>query len=171
MVCDGRRVFRDCDEERLARLYGRRIRRQRHGAALLLVPGRPRRRRSRPARVKILLRAGAASAVRGVVAAAINAKVDFGRRHAVSCRRRRGPRRAATTRRCRRARPVQPPVVLHPATREPTWFCNVHSHSPSCARSRSDQTPRFEDGASRINKSDMRYGDDGSIAEGDLDHL
>merc|ERR1712118_451859 len=30
---------------------------------------------------------------------------------------------------------------------------------------------KFEDGASRINKSDMYYGDDWSIADGDLDHL
>ena len=25
--------------------------------------------------------------------------------------------------------PSQPPIVVHPVTGEPTWFCNVHSHS------------------------------------------
>merc|ERR1719407_126957 len=69
--------------------------------------------------------------------------------------------------------PVQPPVVLHPATGEPTWFCNVHSHSSVLRKKRESiyGAEKFEDGASRINKSDMYYGDDGSIAEGDLDHL
>ncbi len=68
---------------------------------------------------------------------------------------------------------MQPPVVLHPATGEPTWFCNVHSHSSVLRKKRESiyGAEKFEDGASRINKSDMYYGDDGSIAEGDLDHL
>lgn len=56
--------------------------------------------------------------------------------------------------------PVQPPVVEHPVSGEPTWFCNVHSHS-SVLRKQREQlygAERFESGASQINKSDMYYG-------------
>ena len=65
MVCDGRRVFRDCDEELLARLYGRRIR-----YSVMELPffsfldGLPEEVAAGP--VKIPLRAGAASAVASV---------------------------------------------------------------------------------------------------------
>ena len=120
--------------------------------------------------VKIPLRAGAASAVRGVVAAAINAKVDFD----VDMQWLDDEASAYGDDKTLQARaPVQPPVVLHPATGEPTWFCNVHSHSSVLRKKRESiyGAEKFEDGASRINKSDMYYGDDGSIAEGDLDHL
>jgi hypothetical protein len=169
MVCDGRRVFRDCDEELLARLYGRRIR-----YSVMELPffsfldGLPEEVAAGP--VKIPLRAGAASAVRGVVAAAINAKVDFD----VDMQWLDDEASAYGDDKTLQARaPVQPPVVLHPATGEPTWFCNVHSHSSVLRKKRESiyGAEKFEDGASRINKSDMYYGDDGSIAEGDLDHL
>merc|ERR1719235_2107911 len=60
MVCDGRRVFRDCVKEL---------------PFFSFLDGLPEEVAAGP--VKIPLRAGAASAVRGVVAAAINAKVDF----------------------------------------------------------------------------------------------
>ena len=69
--------------------------------------------------------------------------------------------------------PVQPPVVLHPATGEPTWFCNVHSHSSVLRKKRESiyGAEKFEDGASRINKSDMYYGDDSDLDEADLAHM
>lgn len=56
--------------------------------------------------------------------------------------------------------PVQPPVVQHPVSGEPTWFCNVHSHSSLLRKQREGLygAERFESGASQINKSDMYYG-------------
>lgn len=61
--------------------------------------------------------------VKGLVSAAINAKVDFevellwgeGGYDNVKMLQARAPR--------------QPPIVVHPVTGDPTWFCNVHSHS------------------------------------------
>ncbi|KAH8054456.1 TauD/TfdA-like taurine catabolism dioxygenase [Aureococcus anophagefferens] len=69
--------------------------------------------------------------------------------------------------------PVQPPAVLHPKTGEPTWFCNVHSHSAKLRKSREKiyGEELFTDGASQINKSDMYYGDDSDLDEADLAHM
>merc|ERR1712176_1440931 len=69
--------------------------------------------------------------------------------------------------------PKQPPVVLHPVTGDPTWFCNVHSHSSKLRKDRESiyGAERFEDGASRINKSDMFYGDDTELTAHELKHL
>ena len=69
--------------------------------------------------------------------------------------------------------PVQPPAVRHPDSGEPTWFCNVHSHSSKLRRDREEVygKERFESGASRINKSDMFYGDDAVISDDDLETL
>ena len=57
--------------------------------------------------------------------------------------------------------------------KEATWFCNVHSHSSKLRKEREAiyGAEKFEDGASRINKSDMFYGDDGDISDSDLKHL
>ena len=43
------------------------------------------------------------------------------------------------------------------------FFVTVLAHSYGAER--------FEDGASQINKSDMFYGDDGDISDGDLEHM
>jgi len=69
--------------------------------------------------------------------------------------------------------PSQPPVVQHPTTGEPTWFCNVHSHSSKLRKDREAiyGAEKFEDGASQINKSDMFFGDDGEIDHEDLKHI
>mmetsp|Transcript_24278 Transcript_24278/g.74848 ORF Transcript_24278/g.74848 Transcript_24278/m.74848 type:complete len:267 (-) Transcript_24278:45-845(-) len=170
MVADGRRVFRDLDADLLDRLYGRSIR-----YSVMELPffsfldGLPEELEVGP--VTLAPRETASAAVRGLVSAAINAKVDFD----VSMQWLDDEEGAydddAKTLQARA--PVQPPVVLHPATGEPTWFCNVHSHSSVLRKKRESiyGAEKFEDGASRINKSDMYYGDDGAIAESDLDHL
>merc|ERR1712166_524755 len=63
--------------------------------------------------------------------------------------------------------PRQPPIEKHPVSGEPTWFCNVHSHSSKLRKNRESKfgAERFEDGASQINKSDMYFGDDGLISD------
>jgi len=169
MVCDGRRVFRDCDPELLQKLYNNQIR-----YSVMELPffsfldKIPEKVEVGP--VEVPLREGASSAVRGFVAAAINAKVDFD----VDMQWLDDETSAYGDDKTLQARaPVQPPVVLHPETGEPTWFCNVHSHSSVLRKKREDiyGAEKFEDGASRINKSDMYYGDDAKIDEQDLDHM
>ena len=115
--------------------------------------------------VKIPLRAGAASAVRGVVAAAINAKVDFD----VDMQWLDDEASAYGDDKTLQARaPVQPPVVLHPATGEPTWFCNVHSHSRVLRDERDGKDLAESSGASKLNRTNMYYGDLSEIPEVDL---
>jgi len=159
LVADGRRVFRDLDSGLLARLYERRIRYSvmelPFFSALDLLP--------EPAR------APAAAFVKGAVSLAINAKVDFD----VTMDWLEGGAYDGDEKTLQARAPVQPPVVLHPRTGEPTWFCNVHSHS-AALRKRRELTygaERFTDGASRINKSDMYYGDDAALSDADLDAL
>ena len=124
MVCDGRRVFRDATRSCWRGLRAADPRSNIRSCPALA--GTACRRRSRPAPSRS--RSGRARRRRcaALVAAAINAKVDFDVAAVATT-----PALAyATTRRAARA-PVQPPVVLHPATsREPTWFCNVHSTRP-----------------------------------------
>ncbi|KAH8083916.1 TauD/TfdA-like taurine catabolism dioxygenase [Aureococcus anophagefferens] len=98
----------------------------------------------------------AASAVKGLVSAAINAKVDFD----VKMQWIDGDGGYDDARTLQARAPVQPPAVLHPKTGEPTWFCNVHSHSAKLRKSPKIYGELFTDGASQINKSDMYYGDD-----------
>lgn len=136
--------------------------------------------------------------IKGVVAAALNAKVRMLRARAQGARLRRAPAgRAAAhasllppsraalaaqvdfdvelvwgeggydgVRMLQARAPVQPPAVRHPESGEPTWFCNVHSHSSKLRKRREKLygAERFESGASQINKSDMYYGARACIA-------
>lgn len=56
--------------------------------------------------------------------------------------------------------PAQPPVVRHPETNQPLWFCNMHSHSDvlRAQREARDGTLDLSEttGASRLNRTDMR---------------
>ena len=58
--------------------------------------------------------------------------------------------------------PAQPPVVRHPDTSEPVWFCNVHSHSDYLRQQREerDGTLKLSEttGSSRLNRTDIRFG-------------
>ncbi|KAH8049977.1 TauD/TfdA-like taurine catabolism dioxygenase [Aureococcus anophagefferens] len=130
---------------------------QRHGAALLLLPRQPARRAPAPGGVRR----------QGPRVAAINAKVDFG----VKMQWIGGDGGYDDARTLQARAPVQPPAVLHPKTGEPTWFCNVHSHSEAPEVARRSGEELFTDGASQINKSDMYYGDDSDLDEADLAHM
>merc|ERR1711865_1371614 len=107
------------------------------------------------------------SALKGLASTAINAKVDF------SVELRWGEGGYDNTKMLQARAPSQPPIVLHPTTGEPTWFCNVHSHSSVLRKQRESiyGAERFEDGASQINKSDMFFGDDGGISVEQLKHM
>jgi hypothetical protein len=120
LIADGRRMVRDLDPDLVEELYNRQIR---YSVMELPffgfidnLPG--------PLQEPI------AGAVKGLVSAAINAKVDFSVEmvwgdvgyDAVKFLQARAPR--------------QPPIVRHPVTGEPTWFCNVHSHSSKLRKDR-----------------------------------
>jgi len=66
--------------------------------------------------------------------------------------------------------PPQSPVNRHPITGEPSWFCNVHSHSRYLRDQRDGDLPETS-GASKLNRTDMFFGDLDQISEADLKHI
>lgn len=59
--------------------------------------------------------------------------------------------------------PLQTPVVRHPDTNEPVWFCNIHSHSDYLRQQREARDGTLDlsetTGSSRLNRTDIRFGD------------
>jgi hypothetical protein len=157
VVADGRAVFRDLDTDTLDRLYNRGIR---YGVMELPFFGWV-------DKLPDAMQAPTMNTIRSLASAAINAKVDFD----VDLLEQRGG--YDNTRILQARAPSQVPVVRHPVTGEPTWFCNVHSHSSKLRKEREKEfgAEKFEDGASQINKSDMFYGDDGDLTAAELKHL
>ncbi|KAH8048847.1 TauD/TfdA-like taurine catabolism dioxygenase [Aureococcus anophagefferens] len=138
MVADGRAIFRDLDTDLLGRLYDKQIR-----YSVMELPFF-----SFLDSLPDGLQPPAASAVKGLVSAAINAKVDFdvkmqwidgdgGYDDARTLQARAPPQRAKLRK-----------------SREKIYGEEL-----------------FTDGASRINKSDMYYGDDSDLDEADLAHM
>jgi Taurine catabolism dioxygenase TauD, TfdA family len=113
LIADGRRIFRDLPSDLLATLYQRQIR-----YSVMELPffawidSLPE-----------LVQSPVASVVQGMVSTAINMKVDF------SVEMQWGISDYDGQRMLQARAPRQPPVVPHPVTQDPTWFCNVHSHS------------------------------------------
>merc|ERR1712238_463353 len=147
LIADGRRMFRDLDPDLVEELYTRGIR-----YSVMELPffgwidNLP-----EPVQGPVM------GGVKGLVSAAINAKVDF------SVEMLWGQSGYDNKKMLQARSPGQPPLVKHPVTGEPTWFCNVHSHSSVLRKNRESLygAERFEDGASQINKSDMFFGDYG----------
>lgn len=157
IIADGRKVFRDLDSDLLERLYNRNIR---YSVMELPFFGWV-------DKLPDPLQSPAMGGIKALASAAINAKVDFN----VELLEQRGG--YDNTRLLQARAPSQVPVVRHPVTGDPTWFCNVHSHSAKLRKSREAEygAEKFTDGASQINKSDMFYGDDGDLSDADLKHL
>ena len=157
LIADGRRMFRDLDSDLVEELYNRSIR-----YSVMELPffgwidnlPEP-------------IQGPAMGGMKGLVSAAINAKVDFDVDMLW------GEGGYDNTRMLQARSPGQPPIVQHPVTGEPTWFCNVHSHSSKLRKNRESKygAERFEDGASQINKSDMYFGDDGLISTEQLQEM
>lgn len=120
IIADGRRMFRDLDPEVVEELYNRNIR---YSVMELPFFGWI---DSVPGPLQDPVKAG----VKGFVSAAINAKVDFDVEMLW------GEGGYDNTRMLQARAPSQPPIVLHPVTGEPTWFCNVHSHSSKLRKER-----------------------------------
>ena len=66
--------------------------------------------------------------------------------------------------------PTQAPINRHPVTGLPSWFCNVHSHSRYLRDQRDGDLPDTT-GASKLNRTDMFYGDLSDIAAEDLQNI
>jgi len=66
--------------------------------------------------------------------------------------------------------PPQSPINRHPATGMPAWFCNVHSHSRYLRDARDGDLPETS-GASKLNRTDMFYGDGTPIPIEHLQHI
>eukprot|EP00979_Chaetoceros_neogracilis_P002762 scaffold453_cov278-Chaetoceros_neogracile.AAC.12 len=157
LIADGRAIFRDLKTELVEKLYNRSIR---YSVMELPffgwldnVPG--------PVQQPLM------GIIRGLASAAINGKVDF------SVDLQWGEGGYDNVKMLQARAPKQPPIVVHPVTGDPTWFCNVHSHSSKLRKDRESiyGAERFEDGASQINKSDMFFGDDGDISNEDLENM
>ncbi|GMH81542.1 hypothetical protein TrVE_jg1073 [Triparma verrucosa] len=157
LIADGRKIFADVKEDVMERLYKRSIR---YSVMELPFFGWV-------DNLPEVVRPGLMGALKGLASFAINSKVDF----SVELLEQQGG--YDNTRLLQARAPPQPPVVKHPVSGEPTWFCNVHSHSSKLRKEREEiyGKEKFEDGASRINKSDMFFGDDGDISDEDLKHL
>lgn len=157
LIADGRQIFRDLKPELTERLYNRDIR---YSVMELPFFGWV-------DNLPEFVQPGVMGAVKGLASAAINAKVDF------SVDLQWGEGGYDSVKMLQARAPSQPPILVHPVTGEPHWFCNVHSHSSKLRKDREAVygAERFEDGASQINKSDMYYGDDGAISDEDLEHM
>jgi len=157
LIADGRAIFRDLKPDFVEKLYKKSIR---YSVMELPFFGWI-------DSVPEFAQGAIMGVIKGLASTAINAKVDF------SVDLQWGEGGYDNVKMLQARAPQQPPIVLHPVTGDPTWFCNVHSHSSKLRRDREKiyGAERFEDGASQINKSDMFYGDDGDISDEDLEHM
>mmetsp|Transcript_22229 Transcript_22229/g.39378 ORF Transcript_22229/g.39378 Transcript_22229/m.39378 type:complete len:457 (+) Transcript_22229:38-1408(+) len=70
-----------------------------------------------------------------------------------------------------------PPVLRHPETGEPVWFANIHSHSAKLRDMRAqiysggDEGRDKTTGSSKINLTDVFFGDGSPMSEEDLKHV
>lgn len=121
LIADGRGVLRDLRPEVASRLYERGIRYSVmelpfFGWVDTVIPE--------------FARPGAMGLIKNLASAAINAKVDF----SVDLRWGEGGYDGVKMLQARA--PSQPPILVHPVTGEPHWFCNVHSHSSKLRKDR-----------------------------------
>ena len=100
---------------------------------------------------------------KGVASAAVAAKIDMELELDWAENNRDGLRLQAFS-------PPQSPINRHPTTGKPAWFCNVHSHS-RYLRDRRDGELGETTGASKLNVTDMFYGDGTPIPVEDLEHI
>jgi hypothetical protein len=121
LIADGRQIFRDLRPEVVEKLYGRGIR---YSVMELPFFGWI------DTFVPEFARSTTMGLIKGLASAAINAKVDF------SVDLRWGEGGYDGVRMLQARAPSQPPILVHPVTGEPHWFCNVHSHSSKLRKDR-----------------------------------
>ena len=120
LIADGRAIFRDLKPDLVQKLYQRSIR---YSVMELPFFGWM---DNIPEPLQGPLMAG----IKGLASSAINAKVDF------SVDLQWGEGGYDNTKMLQARAPKQPPIVIHPVTGDPTWFCNVHSHSSKLRKDR-----------------------------------
>ena len=121
MIADGRRMFQDLDSDIVEELYNRNIR-----YSVMELPFFGWVDNFGPLKQPVM------SVLKGIVSGAINAKVDFDVEMLW------GEGGYDNTKMLQARAPSQPPIVKHPVTGEPTWFCNVHSHSSKLRKDREE---------------------------------
>eukprot|EP00290_Baffinella_frigidus_P012284 CAMPEP_0180153590 /NCGR_PEP_ID=MMETSP0986-20121125/23619_1 /TAXON_ID=697907 /ORGANISM="non described non described, Strain CCMP2293" /LENGTH=425 /DNA_ID=CAMNT_0022101713 /DNA_START=23 /DNA_END=1300 /DNA_ORIENTATION=+ len=150
ILVDGRRMLRDLRPEFLSKFYERKIR---FSSAEL-----PMGFMDKTGPLQPLLE----PVVRSVLGMVVDMKVDFEVEMFWN--------RVNGARVIQAHAPPQPPVIMHPDTGVPNWFCNIHSHSAKLRDDRDGVLPETT-GASKLNKSDTFYGDGSIISDSDLDHV
>jgi hypothetical protein len=120
LIADGRKMFRDLSPELVEELYTRGIR-----YSVMELPffswidGLPG-----------FMQEPAMGFIKAAATAAINSKVDF------DVDLRWGEAGYDNKKMLQARAPSQPPILVHPVTGDPTWFCNVHSHSSQLRKDR-----------------------------------
>ena len=120
LIADGRAIFRDLKPDFVEKLYNRSIR---YSVMELPFFGWI-------DNVPEIAQGPIMGAIKGLASAAINAKVDF------SVDLQWGEGGYDNVKMLQARAPQQPPIVVHPVTGDPTWFCNVHSHSSKLRKDR-----------------------------------
>ena len=121
LIADGRRMFQDLDSDIVEELYNRNIR-----YSVMELPFFGWVDNFGPLKQPVM------SVLKGIVSGAINTKVDFDVEMLW------GEGGYDNTKMLQARAPSQPPIVKHPVTGEPTWFCNVHSHSSKLRKDREE---------------------------------
>jgi len=152
LLADGRAVLADMDPEVLERVYTRGVR-----FSNAELPFFDFLRSAGP------LREVLAPVCKAVAEAAVAAKIDMELELKWAENEKDGLRLLAFS-------PPQSPVNRHPTTGEAAWFCNVHSHS-RYLRDQRDGVLTESSGASKLNVTDMYYGDGSEISQADLEHI
>eukprot|EP00288_Rhodomonas_lens_P001933 CAMPEP_0177718634 /NCGR_PEP_ID=MMETSP0484_2-20121128/15680_1 /TAXON_ID=354590 /ORGANISM="Rhodomonas lens, Strain RHODO" /LENGTH=425 /DNA_ID=CAMNT_0019230809 /DNA_START=64 /DNA_END=1341 /DNA_ORIENTATION=- len=147
IIADGVRILRDLDSDLISRLYDRKIR---FSSAELPMGFLDNTGPLQPILEPVL---------RSVLGVIVDMKVDFEVDMFWN--------RVDGKRVIQAHAPPQPPVIAHPDSGMPTWFCNIHSHSAKLRDERDGVLPETT-GASRLNKSDVFYGDGTVIPDADL---
>ena len=120
LIADGRQIFRDLKPDLVERLYNRNIR---YSVMELPFFGWV-------DNLPDFIQPATMGVLQGWVSAAINAQVDF------SVDMQWGEGGYDNTKMLQARAPSQPPILIHPVTGEPHWFCNVHSHSSKLRKDR-----------------------------------
>ena len=155
LLADGRAVLADMDKEVLGRLYSKGVRFS--NAELPMFDFL----RSVPDPAREVLQ----PALKKLADAAVAVKIDMELELKWAESEKDGLRLQAFS-------PAQSPINRHPTTGEPSWFCNVHSHSRYLRDTRDNAVEVVEtSGASKFNVTDMFYGDGTPIPVEDLEHI
>lgn len=157
LVADGRKMFKELDQDWLTKVYNRDVVYSTAEFPMGFIEGLP-----------DFVQPAVEPVVYGAMTQALKMKVDF----KTELRWEKSDYDGSKILQVR-AMP-QYPVVRHHATGEPCWWGSMHSHAEHLRSAREKVYGEAQEttGASRINKTDVFYGDDGQKIETEwLEHL